>query len=175
MNFWYRLTRFMYGRYGVDKLFYALVVLYFILTGINSFLRLWPIYLVGLAVIGFALFGVLSRSIYKRQREGQAFEKQWNKIKTKCRLYKRGSRTGKPCFRKCPRCKAMLSAEKEGAHGGMSEMQARISHPRVVLGRIYRASDSCQHPTPALAGVFYLYSTLSWIPPCQSCHRAVHD
>jgi hypothetical protein len=118
VNFWYRLTRFMYGRYGVDKLFYALVVLYFILTGINSFLRLWPIYLVGLAVIGFALFRVLSRNIYKRQREGQAFEKQWNKIKTKCRLYKKRFEDRKThCFRKCPRCKAMLRLPKrKGRH-----------------------------------------------------------
>ena len=42
----------MYGRYGVDKLFYALGCAYFILNGINSFSGYGPIYLVGLAVIG---------------------------------------------------------------------------------------------------------------------------
>ncbi|HBT63863.1 MAG TPA: hypothetical protein DEB10_04270 [Ruminococcaceae bacterium] len=118
MNFRYRIIQYMSGRYGVDKLFYALSILYFIMVGINSFLHVWVLYVFSLAVLAVAIFRVLSRNLYKRQREGQAFERLWNKIRSKYRLLVLRLRDRKThYFRKCPSCRAMLRLpKKKGKH-----------------------------------------------------------
>lgn len=118
MNFRYKLAQFMYGRYGIDKLFYALFILYFIIVGINSFVHLWVLQAIALIIIIVALFRALSRNIYKRQREGQKFDKIWNRVKSKYRLIQRRFKDRKThCFRKCPNCKAMLRLpKKKGKH-----------------------------------------------------------
>lgn len=69
------LKKFMYGRYGIDRLSRELLILSFILSVIASFL---PKYLFGLGIIGYILMFVcvlriFSKNIYKRQMENYKY------------------------------------------------------------------------------------------------------
>lgn len=78
-RFMQRLYDFMYGRYGVDKLTFFLILLNFLLNGIGSFMRnrvaYFVFYFFALAVFGFAMFRVLSKNIEQRRREGEWFDR----------------------------------------------------------------------------------------------------
>lgn len=66
-----KLIRFMYGRYGVDQLYYALFIAYFVLMAINMFLR-WPLFwLLMLADLVWMIFRMFSRNHAARQRENR--------------------------------------------------------------------------------------------------------
>src|SRR5471030_2598677 len=71
------LKKVMYGRYGIDKLSRALIVLSFILLMME---RLLPKSLSGLIVISYVpiaiyIFRVFSKDIYKRQQENNKYLK----------------------------------------------------------------------------------------------------
>lgn len=72
---WFR--RFMTGRYGVDQLYVALIVLsmfFLLLSSITG----WPYFaVVSLLLFAYAYFRVLSRRIYKRSQENLVFLKLW--------------------------------------------------------------------------------------------------
>lgn len=108
------LSRLMYGRYGIDELFYGLFAVYLVLSITNAFLESSIVYLMGLAVIVYMFFRVFSRNIAARRRENDKFKPLWLKIK---RLF-----TPKPydpyhVFKKCPFCKTKLRLpRKAGKH-----------------------------------------------------------
>lgn len=122
MRFREKLARFFYGRYGADQLYYALFALYFILWGILLFVGFWPVRLVlsllQTAVLVFMIYRVLSRNIYKRRRENEAFLKVFRPVKNFFILTKNRIRDMKNFrYRKCPHCKAMLRLPKrKGEH-----------------------------------------------------------
>lgn len=104
-----KLQRFMYGRYGIDQLYYALIALCFILVLINSFMRspmisglMWLILLWGIS-------RTYSRNIYRRRIENDKFMRIWNKVKPKFSLLiRRIKEIRTHRFRKCPRCSKVL-------------------------------------------------------------------
>ena len=122
MRFRDKLARFFYGRYGADSLYYALFVAYLILWVILIFV--WnPIARISLsllqtAVFVFMIYRVLSRNIYKRRRENEAFLKAFRAVKNFFILTKNRIRDIKDFrYRKCPHCKAMLRLPKrKGEH-----------------------------------------------------------
>ena len=104
-----KLIRFMYGRYGIDRLYYVLLALSVVLMLINAFVNSVILYIAGWVILGIVLFRALSRNIYKRQAENQRFMKYWNKVKPQ--LSVTGNRLKEiksHRYRKCPHCKAML-------------------------------------------------------------------
>lgn len=68
-----RLQRFMMGRYGIDKMSQVLSVCSLILVALGIFLRISVFYWIGLILIGYIYFRMLSRDIPKRYAENQAF------------------------------------------------------------------------------------------------------
>lgn|SRR5471030_71288 len=105
------LKKVMYGRYGIDKLSRALIVLSFILLMIERFL---PKSLSGLIVISYVpiaiyIFRVFSKDIYKRQQENNKYLKIENSVviwfKQKLNRAK-DSKTHK--YFTCPDCKQKL-------------------------------------------------------------------
>jgi len=105
------LKKVMYGRYGIDKLSRALIVLSFILLMIERFL---PKSLSGLIVISYVpiaiyIFRVFSKNIYKRQQENNKYLKIENSVviwfKQKLNRAK-DSKTHK--YFTCPDCKQKL-------------------------------------------------------------------
>lgn len=126
-RFMQRLYDFMYGRYGVDKLTFFLILLNFLLNGIGSFMRnrvaYFVFYFLALAVFGFAMFRVLSKNIEQRRREGEWFDRilfrtdftghmrnfrRWCKRQSlRIKFFKTHR------FRVCPYCKENLRLSKK--------------------------------------------------------------
>lgn len=107
------IARFMIGRYGVDQFYFALfigAVLFSLLSAIPGFGFLM---LISYAMLGYAVFRLLSRNIAKRRRENDVFLRYWwpvrYKITSKYRQFK-SRKTHK--FFKCPGCRNILRVPK---------------------------------------------------------------
>jgi hypothetical protein len=108
-NFKDKLARFMYGRYGVDQLYYALIVAYLVLIVANALIRSASIDILMWAILILTIFRVLSRNVYKRRMENEKFMKIWNRVKAKGSLIIRRIKEIKTHrFRQCPHCKRVL-------------------------------------------------------------------
>jgi len=124
-NFRDKLIRFMYGRYGVDQLYFASMIVCFILLVINSFFRSPIIGVIVWAILAWMIFRSLSKNIYKRRLENEKFLKVWSFVKSKWSIIKNNwSITNRRIkdikthrYRKCPHCKAVLRLpKKKGRH-----------------------------------------------------------
>ncbi len=130
-----KLYRFMYGRYGTDQLYNFLMVLFFIL---------WVVELIVLAIIpegqlqgilsvvfGLLTTGVIvwmtfrtmSRNIYKRRRENEAYLKASRAVKrffsfnTSSKTKSRNLDDAQHIFRDCTKCGSVLRLpRREGRH-----------------------------------------------------------
>ena len=110
---WYeRLERFLYGRYGTDKLNLALLIFGLILSLIGT-LVFWPVTLLADALYIWALFRTFSRNIPARQREYAAFLRFWSPIESWLRARKvRFSQRKQYKYFKCPNCRQELRAPR---------------------------------------------------------------
>ena len=117
-SFQERVAGFMAGRYGIDRLYYFLLAICFILIVINLFVNSFIISLIETALFIYALYRVMSRNIYKRQQENEKFIKFTDKPKKFINLQKCKQRDRKThVYRKCPSCKNNLRLPKEkGKH-----------------------------------------------------------
>ncbi|MBL4933188.1 hypothetical protein [Clostridium paridis] len=113
-----KLIRFMYGRYGTDQLYIALVIASFVLMLINSFIHSNILSIFIWVVLIFTFYRSFSKNIYKRRRENQMFLKIWSPIKAKSSLPIRRLKEFKTHrYRKCPHCKKVLRLpRKAGNH-----------------------------------------------------------
>ena len=79
MKFRDKLARFFYGRYGIDGLYYALFVTYFIIWFVLLFIDFIPVrlglYALQTAVIVWMFYRVLSKNIWARRRENEVYLK----------------------------------------------------------------------------------------------------
>ncbi len=126
MSFREKLARFFYGRYGIDGLYYGLLVSYFVvwtaqlITGLftQNLIVKYAFWAVQTAILFFMVFRMLSRNIYRRRRENDAFMKVFRSTKSFFLLTKNRIRDFKSYrYRKCPHCKAMLRLPKrKGEH-----------------------------------------------------------
>ena len=106
------------GRYGMDQLNKALLIVYIILTLINA---IKPGYVISILMIIplVALFvRMFSRNIYMRQAENAKFMKIWIPVKSWLILQRDRIRDRKThIYRKCPQCKSILRLpRKSGVH-----------------------------------------------------------
>lgn len=102
---WFR--RFMMGRYGVDQLSFAMLLLSMALVMFTRG-RLWFLAVLGFVLLGLAYFRMLSRNISARAQENGAFLRYWYGLKTRWdRLAARvGDRTHR--YYRCPGCRQQL-------------------------------------------------------------------
>lgn len=108
-NFRNSLSRFMMGRYGVDQLYIGLFVLYFVVILINAFIRWqWLVYADNVILL-IMVFRFLSRNIYKRRQENEAFLRLIGPFKGAFSYRSRQIRELRThAYHRCPRCKAVL-------------------------------------------------------------------
>ena len=113
-----RIARFMAYRYGIDRLYYVLIVICFALTFINLFLRSYIISSIETILFVFAIYRVFSKNIYKRQRENEWLNKVIDKFKKFINLQKCKYRDRKThVYRKCPSCRNNLRLPRsKGKH-----------------------------------------------------------
>lgn len=117
-KFTQKMMAFMYGRYGVDELYYGLFALWGITAVINIFTQSVIVSLIGAAAAVFMIFRFLSKNTAKRRRENDAFLKLWKPVKSWFILQRDRLRDRKTArYRKCPKCRAILKLpNKKGKH-----------------------------------------------------------
>ncbi len=71
----------MYGRNGIDRFSFALVIAGFVLNFIYVLSTFRIFYLLSMAVYAYALFRTLSKNLYKRRAENQKFMTFCYKVK----------------------------------------------------------------------------------------------
>ena len=108
-----KLRRFLYGRYGTDKLCIALVIVSMVITLAARIAgSVWvqiPAYL----LIIWALFRILSKNIQARRRENEFFLKFWNPVAKWFKLqYNRARDIKTHRYYSCPNCKNTLRVPK---------------------------------------------------------------
>ena len=108
-----RLQRFMAGRYGVDKMNQVLSVCSLILIVFGIFFKESLLYWVGLAVIIYIYFRMLSKDIPRRYAENQAFLQQYYRL-TGWFTGKKQSMERNKGYRiyKCPQCRQKVRVPK---------------------------------------------------------------
>lgn len=113
-----RIAKFMLGRYGIDRLYYFLLAICFILLVANLFINSLVVSLIESLLFAFTIYRVMSRNIYKRQMENEKFLKIIDKPKKFFNLQKCRHRDRKThVYRKCPSCNNNLRLPKEkGKH-----------------------------------------------------------
>lgn len=113
-----KVAQFMYGRYGIDQLYNALIVAYFVLIVANVFIKSAIISILMYVFLIVIIFRTLSRNIYKRRLENEKFMMIWKPAREKGSLEIRKIKEIKTHrFRKCPYCKKVLRLPKRrGKH-----------------------------------------------------------
>lgn len=103
-----KLYRFMQGRYGSDQLNRFLMILVIICFAVSLF-GVRPFYLLGIVLLIYAYFRMLSRNIYKRSAENSAYLRYEYKVKQKFAKLKRDIKQRKTHhIYKCPSCKQKI-------------------------------------------------------------------
>ena len=124
-----RVAEFMYGRNGVDEFYRFLFWIIIILTLVNIYFKHWVVSVTELLLLSYMIFRVLSRNIYRRQKENKIYLDCVGKIKG---IYRRISKAisskidlakskwrdrATHVYKKCPRCKNTLRLPKnKGKH-----------------------------------------------------------
>ena len=121
-NFLQKVMIFMQGRYGSDQLNISILVVVLVLNLVNvfvfNFIASLVISLIGYALIGFAVFRMLSRNIERRRAENTAFLPVYNAVTGWFKLTVKKFRERKEYrYVKCPVCKAQLRVRNvKGKH-----------------------------------------------------------
>ena len=124
-----RIAEFMYGRNGIDNFHHFLFWVIMILSLINIYFKSWVISAITFLLLIYSIFRVLSRNVYRRQKENQIYLKYvaklrgiYNKskkvVKSKISILKDRRRDRKThVYKKCPHCKNTLRLPKiKGKH-----------------------------------------------------------
>lgn len=113
-----KLIAFMYGRYGIDEMYFGLFALWCIIIVLNSFIRSSILYLIGTVVLVYSFWRMMSKNTAKRRKENAVFLKFWNPIKSWFILQKDRVKDHKDFrYRRCPKCHAILKLpNKKGRH-----------------------------------------------------------
>ena len=113
-----RIAAFMYGRNGADALGNTCFILYFALFIINLFVRSFIISGIQILILAYVFFRMMSKNIYRRQKENRSFCAIGRSVKGRFNLLKSEWRDRKThVYYKCPHCKKVLRLPKiKGNH-----------------------------------------------------------
>ena len=112
-----KLRQFMIGRYGVDDLSRAQIIVSMVLllvsTFLSAFFRVNILYWLGLALLIYSYFRILSRNVSKRYEENQRYlNAKYRAVVKKNNLKKRWAQRSTYRFFKCPHCKQTVRVPK---------------------------------------------------------------
>lgn len=129
------IASFMYGRYGVDRLYWVLLGVWLVLSAVNMFVGSFVIALLEMAVMAVAIWRTLSRNIYQHRHENELLTKWLNSIKGAFSLTGQRIRDiGKKRYRKCKTCNAVLRLPiNRGAHTVRCPRCAREFKVRILI------------------------------------------
>ena len=112
-----KLRQFMIGRYGVDDLSRAQIIVSMVLllvsTFLSAFFRVNILYWLGLALLIYSHFRILSRNVSKRYEENQRYlNAKYRAVVKKNNLKKRWAQRSTYRSFKCPQCKQTVRVPK---------------------------------------------------------------
>ncbi|MDE6953706.1 MAG: zinc-ribbon domain-containing protein [Erysipelotrichales bacterium] len=107
-----KIARFMMGRYGNDTLNNHLLILVIILIVSNIFLQNPFIQVFEIMLWGYVIFRMLSRQVYKRNAENEAYLNLFKPINRKMNLIKKNAQDKDNKYFRCPSCKQMVRVPK---------------------------------------------------------------
>ena len=109
----YKMSAFMYGRYGNDELTKFLMITALVLMVVSWLPNLGLVYFVALALMVWSLMRSFSRNLEKRRRERERYLKLRKPIVDFFKLSKNKWRDRKThVYFKCKKCKAVLRVPK---------------------------------------------------------------
>jgi len=113
-----RVIAFMMGRNGPDALYNFVMYTCIALILINIFLRSFILSVLYFAAFAYAVFRMMSKNVYKRQKENAAYLRLKKKLTSPFELLYLKFRDRKThVYRKCPSCKSTLRFPKRtGEH-----------------------------------------------------------
>ena len=126
MNLRDKTMAFMYGRYGLDELSRAQLIVWLIILAASGIIAAFPemfwvalgLRAVCLAIAVWAIFRTLSKNISKRSAENYKYLTARGKVKEYFRLQKlRRTERKTHIYKKCPHCKKVVRlARINGKH-----------------------------------------------------------
>ena len=130
-----RLIAFMYGRYGIDALYHALLVVWCVLWLCGALTRFALFDLLAWAVLAFMLYRAFSKNIVRRRAENEKFLKFWQPIKAFFTYQWRRLRECRThVYRKCPQCGAVLRLpHRRGQHTAVCPRCANRFEVKIIL------------------------------------------
>lgn len=108
MKFMNKFQKFMYGRYGVDQLYYFLFGLYLILFIVNLFFQSSIITYIELFLVIWMLYRCFSKKIAKRSTENVVYLKRKKKVLQPFIIIKRNFKDKNHVYKKCRQCHITL-------------------------------------------------------------------
>lgn len=113
-----KISNFMYGRNGFDKFNVFLLVIYFAVGFVNTFLRNIYVYVFIWLLFFYIVFRVLSKNIYKRSAENRKYLSVSKSVSSFFKLIFMKVKFIKTYrFRRCKNCKAIMRLPiKKGKH-----------------------------------------------------------
>ncbi|MBO7170253.1 MAG: hypothetical protein J6W28_03650 [Clostridia bacterium] len=113
-SFLMRLRRFFAYRYGLDALYVFLVFVCLALHIAGRIWDFWPVQLLALAILFYAVWRAMSFKIGSRRRENERFKAIFRPF---TRLFTRIRYRKTHVFRRCPSCRNTLRLPRvKGAH-----------------------------------------------------------
>ena len=117
-NFKQKLISFMYGRYGIDEMYYGLFAVWTVLLLLNVFLSSVIVSFLSSAVVMYMLYRSMSKNHAKRREENRKFLALWRPVKNWVTFQRDRFRDRKNYrYRKCTHCKAIVKLpNRKGKH-----------------------------------------------------------
>ncbi len=108
-----KIQQFMVGRYGNDEFTLFLLISSLIFTFLGNFRHLRFLYFIGIAIIGYSFFRILSKNYEARRKELNRYLVWSEKPKAELKLLGNRFRDRKThCYFKCKDCKTVLRVPK---------------------------------------------------------------
>ena len=134
-NFKSKLISFMYGRYGIDELYYGLTVLWLAMLLLRTVTGFFLFSILGWACLIIMIWRSFSRNIARRRAENAVFLRFWDPVKAWFKLQfarVRDCRTS--VYRKCPDCRAVIRLpRKRGEHSAVCPRCGKRFDVRVLF------------------------------------------
>ncbi len=104
-----KIYRLMYGRYGIDELYYFNIYLYFLLVICNLIFRIPYFFLLELLVFVLTFYRVFSKNQKQRRKENECYLKIKKTLLKPFQNRKRNWKDRKDfIYKKCHKCKTTL-------------------------------------------------------------------
>ncbi len=102
------LRRFMIGRYGADELSFALLLGNLVFWVLGAITDWWVFPILSTVCCALIVWRMLSKQIYKRQKENRAFLSFWNPIKKSVKQWYSRIKDTNHKYIRCKKCRERL-------------------------------------------------------------------